>query len=77
LFEPTEIPVSVEGLRVAALFCAAGLTASNSEANRKLRERALRVDNQVVEDQLLTFTAGFDGLLALGKRVVRVRLVSA
>jgi tyrosyl-tRNA synthetase len=77
LFEPTEIPVSVGGLRVAALFCAAGLTASNSEANRKLRERALRVDNQVVEDQLLTFTAGFDGLLALGKRVVRVRLVSA
>ena len=77
LFEAREILVAVEGLRVAALFSAAGLTASNSEANRKLKERALRVDNEVVEDPQLVFNAGFDGLLALGKRVVRVRLVAA
>jgi tyrosyl-tRNA synthetase len=75
LFEATEIAVPVEGLRVAALFSAAGLTASNSEANRKLKERALRIDNEVVEDPQLVFIAGFDGLLALGKRVVRVRLI--
>ena len=76
LFEASEIVVPVEGFRVAALFCAAGLTTSNSEANRKLKERALRIDNAVVEDPQLMFVAGFDGLLKLGKHVVRVRLVA-
>ncbi|RDZ26810.1 tyrosine--tRNA ligase [Lysobacter silvisoli] len=75
LFEAKEIPVPTEGLRVAALFSAAGLTASNSEASRKLKERALQVDNEVVDDPQRLFIAGFDGLLKLGKRVVRVRLI--
>ena len=76
LLEAREIPVSVEGLRIAALLTAAGLTPSNSEANRKLKERAVRVDNEPVEDPQRAFAAGFDGLLAVGKRVVRVRLLA-
>ena len=74
LLEAREIAVSVEGLRIAALLTAAGLTPSNSEANRKLKERSVRVDNQLIEDPQRLFIAGFDGLLAVGKRVVRVRL---
>ena len=71
-----EIPVPAEGLRLAALFTAAGLTKSNSEANRKLRERAVRIDSEVVEDGQLVFQPGFEGVLQIGKRnFARVRLI--
>lgn len=70
-----EIAVPAEGLRLAALFTAAGLTQSNSEANRKLRERAVRIDTEVVEDAQRLFQPGFEGVLQIGKRnFARVRL---
>jgi tyrosyl-tRNA synthetase len=71
----SEIAVGAEGLRLPALLTAAGLTSSNSEANRKIRERAVRVDSQVVEDAQRVFTPGFEGVLQVGKRnFARVRL---
>ncbi len=74
----TDVAVPAEGLRVAALLTATGLTPSNSEANRKLKERAVRVDGEVVEDAQRVFAPGFEGVLAVGKRTfVRVRLVAA
>ena len=74
----SDIAVPVEGLRLAALLTAAGLTASNSEANRKLKERAVRIDAEVVEDAQRVFVAGFEGVLQVGKRnFARVRLVRA
>jgi tyrosyl-tRNA synthetase len=63
-----EIAVSAEGLRLPALLTAAGLTSSNSEANRKIKERAVRVDSQVVEDAQRLFVPGFQGVLQVGKR---------
>jgi tyrosyl-tRNA synthetase len=73
----TDVVVPAEGLRVAALLTAAGLTPSNSEANRKLRERAVRVDGEVVEDPQRGFAPGFEGVLQVGKRnFARVRLVA-
>ncbi|HET7930460.1 MAG TPA: tyrosine--tRNA ligase [Rhodanobacteraceae bacterium] len=73
-----DIPVSAEGLRLPALLTAAGLTSSNSEANRKLKERAVRIDAVVVEDPQRVFAAGFEGVLQVGKRnFARVRLVAA
>jgi tyrosyl-tRNA synthetase len=73
-----EIAVSPDGLRLPALLTAAGLTSSNSEANRKLKERAVRIDAQVAEDPLRVFAAGFEGVLQVGKRnFARVRLVGA
>ncbi|HEV2540585.1 MAG TPA: tyrosine--tRNA ligase [Frateuria sp.] len=72
-----DIAVSAEGLRLPALLTAAGLAGSNSEANRKLKERAVRIDGEVVEDALRTFGAGFEGVLQIGKRnFARVRLVA-
>ncbi len=72
----TDITVSAEGLRLAALLTAAGLTASNSEASRKLKERAVRIDAHVVEDAQRIFHPGFEGVLQVGKRnFARVRLV--
>ena len=73
-----DVAVPAEGLRVAALLTAAGITPSNSEAGRKLKERAVKVDGAVVEDPNATFAPGFEGVLQVGKRnFARVRLVAA
>jgi tyrosyl-tRNA synthetase len=73
----TEIKVSAEGIRLPALLTAAGITTSNSEANRKLKERAVRVDAAIVEDAQRVFDAGFEGVLQVGKRnFARIRLTS-
>ncbi len=72
-----DVAVPAEGLRIAALLTAAGITPSNSEANRKLKERAVKVDGAVVEDAGATFVPGFEGVLQVGKRnFARVRLVA-
>jgi tyrosyl-tRNA synthetase len=72
-----EVIVPAEGLRIAALLTAAGITPSNSEANRKLKERAVKVDGSVVEDPATHFALGFEGVIQVGKRnFARVRLVS-
>ena len=71
-----EVVVPAEGLRIAALLTAAGLTPSNSEANRKLKERAVRVAGEVVEDAQLQLGPGFEGVIQIGKRnFARVLLV--
>ncbi|WP_255470173.1 tyrosine--tRNA ligase [Pseudoxanthomonas sp. z9] len=73
-----DVAVPVEGLRIGALLTAAGITPSNSEAGRKLKERAVKVDGAVVEDPNQVFQPGFEGVLQVGKRnFARVRLVQA
>jgi tyrosyl-tRNA synthetase len=70
-----EILVPAEGMRIAALLTAAGVTPSNSEAGRKLKERAVRVEGTVVEDPGTVLGPGFEGVLQVGKRnFARVRL---
>jgi len=72
-----EVTIPAEGLRIGALLTAAGLTPSNSEASRKLKERAVKVDGEVVEDAQQVFAPGFEGLLQVGKRTfARVLLVA-
>ena len=72
-----DLAVPPEGLRLGALLRAAGLAASGAEASRKIAERAVRVDGEIVEDRERQFTAGGEHLLQLGKRgFARVRLVS-
>jgi tyrosyl-tRNA synthetase len=74
----TEIAVPAEGLRLPALLTAAGLTSSNSEANRKLKERAVRIDAEIVEDAQRSFAPGFEAVLQVGKRnFARVLLTQA
>ncbi len=77
LLELKDVVVPAEGIRIAALLTAAGITPSNSEANRKLKERAVRLEGEVVEDPALQLTPGFEGVLQVGKRnFARVRLVT-
>ena len=78
LLECRDIAVPADGLRIGALLTAAGLTPSNSEASRKLKERAVRIDGNVIDDAQQVFMPGFEGVLAVGKRnFARVRLVAA
>ena len=73
-----DIVVPAEGIRIAALLTAAGITPSNSEASRKLKERAVKVEGAVVEDAGTLLSPGFEGVVQVGKRnFARVRLVSA
>lgn len=73
-----EVIIPADGLRIGALLTAAGLTPSNSEASRKLKERAVKVDGEVVDDAQQVFVPGFEGLLQVGKRTfARVLLVAA
>ncbi len=72
------IAIAAEGIRIGALLKATGLASSTSEALRKLNERAVRVDGEVVENRELALTVGGEHLLQLGKRgFARVRLVAA
>jgi len=72
-----DVVVPAEGLRIGALLTAAGVTPSNSEAGRKLKERAVKVDGVVIEDAGLQFLPGFEGVLQVGKRnFARVRLLA-
>lgn len=72
-----EIAIPAEGLRIGALLTAAGITPSNSEAGRKLKERSVRINGEVFEDAAHVFVPGFEGVLAVGKRnFARVKLVA-
>ncbi|KLD70171.1 tyrosine--tRNA ligase [Xanthomonas pisi] len=72
-----EVVVPVEGLRIANLLTAAGLTPSNSEANRKLKERAVKIDGEVIEDAGRVFAPGFEAVIQVGRRnFARVLLIT-
>ena len=72
------LAIPAEGLRIAPLLVAAGLAPSNAEASRKLKERAVRIDGEVIEDAMRMFAPGFEGVLQIGKRnFARIRLERA
>ena len=68
LLEIKVLSVPAEGVRLATVLRMAGLAGSNTEANRKIQERAVRIDNLVVEDSQLLLMPGFEGVLQVGKR---------
>lgn len=59
---------SSEGLPIANLLKDAGLVASTSEGLRMLKQGAVKIDGDKVEDKDLLLTAGFAGVVAVGKR---------
>ena len=68
LLELKAFAVPAEGIRLAAALKMAGLAVSNAEANRKIHERAVRIDNVLVEDPQRLLLQGFEGVLQVGKR---------
>ncbi|NGX15954.1 tyrosine--tRNA ligase [Wenzhouxiangella sp. XN24] len=73
--ESRTLVIGDEEIGLAAALTAAGLTASNSEAFREIRQRAVRVDGERVEDTRHVLRAGERHVLAVGKRrIVAVEL---
>jgi tyrosyl-tRNA synthetase len=71
------LAVPSEGQRLVAVLVGAGLASSNSEASRKIKENAVRIDGEVAVDAQLVLPVGFEGVLQVGKRnFARVRLAA-
>ena len=66
--EEREIVVAAEGIRLPQLLKQSGLLASSSEAIRKIGERGVRIDGEVVENKDAAFAAGASFILQVGKR---------
>jgi tyrosyl-tRNA synthetase len=64
--EPKVVLVEAAGLRIANVLKEIGLAASSSEANRKIEEKAVKVDGTRVMDRGLTFHAGADHVFQVG-----------
>ena len=76
--EPVQIACPAEGLPIANVLKEAGLTASTSEAMRMVRQGAVRIGGERVEDPKLLLVVGTDAVVQVGKRrVARVVLVAA
>lgn len=56
-----------EGIGIAAALTQCGLTSSNSEAFRMIKQGGVRIDGEKVDDRGLQLPAGFEGVLQVGK----------
>jgi len=72
--QPTDLPLQflsspeAGGLKLAAALKEAGLAASNSEANRKIQEGAVRIDGNRTVDREMRLVPGAEYVLQLGSR---------
>lgn len=57
-----------EGIGLAAALTQCGLTSSNSEAFRMLKQGGVKIDGEKVSDRSMKLDPGFDGILQVGKR---------
>jgi len=70
---PDDIPEKTletggEGIGLAAALTQCGLTSSNSDAFRMVKQGGVRIDGEKVSDRSLQLEAGFEGILQVGKR---------
>ena len=56
-----------EGIGIAAALSQCGLTSSNSEAFRMIKQGGVRIDGEKVSDRSLILPTGFEGVLQVGK----------
>jgi tyrosyl-tRNA synthetase len=66
--ETREIAAGAEGIKLPQLLKQSGLLASTSEAVRKIGERGVRIDGEVVENKDALFSSGTSFILQVGKR---------
>ena len=69
---PEDIPCKTlnthgEGIGIAAALTGCGLTASNGEAFRLIKQGGVRIDGEKVDDRSLQLEPGFSGVLQVGK----------
>ncbi len=63
-----EINVGVTGMPLANVLKEAGLVASTSDGHRMVKQGAVKIDGEKVEDSRQTLNAGFSGVMQVGKR---------
>ena len=69
------LPAGDNGVGIAAALTACGLTGSNSEAFRMIKQAAVKIDGEKVSDRDRLLAPGFEGVLQVGKRrFARVRI---
>ncbi len=66
--EAVTIETNGEGIGIAAALTTAGLTASNSDAFRMLKQGAVKIDGEKVVDGRMQLEAGFHAVVQVGKR---------
>ena len=77
---PADLPLLTvytgeSGLKLPNVLKEAGLATSTTEANRKIAEKAVRVDGTRTEDRSLTFAPGAEHIFQVGtRRIARVKL---
>jgi len=69
---PEDIPeraleAGEQGIGIANALTQCGLTASNSEAFRMIKQGGVRIDGEKISDRSLHLQAGFEGILQVGK----------
>ena len=69
---PDDIPEKTldageQGVGIAAALTQCGLTSSNSEAFRMIKQGGVRIDGEKVSDRSLYLQSGFEGILQVGK----------
>lgn len=70
-------PSADPGIGVAAAMTEAGLSASNSEAFRLIKQGCVWIDGEKVTDRRMMLPAGFEGVMKVGKRrIARLRVLS-
>jgi len=70
---PEDIPEKVldtggEGIGIATALTQCGLTSSNSDAFRMVKQGGVRIDGEKISDRSLQLEVGFEGILQVGKR---------
>ncbi len=71
-----EFQLAGDGFLIANLLKQAGLVASTSDANRMIKQGAVKVNGEKLEDRSLSFDQPFEGVFQVGKRrFAKIRLV--
>jgi tyrosyl-tRNA synthetase len=71
-----ELEATAEGLKIDLLLKQAGLVSSTSDGNRMIKQKAVRIDGERVEDRALILKSGEEHIFQVGKRrFAKVRLV--
>ena len=69
---PEDIPEKTldcggQGIGIAAALTSVGLTSSNSEAFRMIKQGGVRIEGEKISDRSLQLQTGFTGILQVGK----------
>ncbi len=70
---PDDIPevtlsVGTEGMAIANVLKEAGLSSSTSDAMRMIKQGAVKIDGEKVQDKSMVVQAGIEGVFQVGKR---------